>query len=55
MALEDLDIDALSCLPTRKMFKYQRLKAYGNHFQVNDYNTKGMVSFDYAVASIFGQ
>jgi hypothetical protein len=31
------------------------MKAYGNHFQVSDYNTEGMVSFDYGVASLFGQ
>jgi hypothetical protein len=31
------------------------MKAYGNHFQVNDCNMKGMVSFDCGVASMFGQ
>jgi hypothetical protein len=55
MALEDPEIDVLSCPPTRKTLRYQRLKAYGNHFQVSDCNTKGMVSFDCGVASIFGQ
>ncbi len=55
MALEDPNIDALSCTPTRKTWRYQRLKAYGNHFQVSDCNTEGMVSFDCGVASIFDQ
>jgi hypothetical protein len=31
------------------------MKAYGNHFQVSDYNIEGMVNFYYGVASIFGQ
>jgi len=55
MALEDPDIDALSCPPTRKTLRYQRLKAYGNHFRVNECYMEGMVNFDCGVASIFGQ
>ncbi len=44
-------------LPTfnKKTLRYQRMKAYGNHFRVSDCNTKGVVSFDYGVASMFGQ
>ncbi len=35
MAMED----ALSCPPSTKALRYQRMKTYGNHFRVSDYNT----------------
>jgi hypothetical protein len=54
ITMEDLDIDALSCPPSITL-RYQRLKAYGNHFCVNDCNMTSMVRFDRGVASIFGQ
>jgi hypothetical protein len=55
MAMEDPNVDALNCPPSTKALRYQRMKAYGNHFRVNDCNTKGMVSFNCGVASMFGQ
>jgi hypothetical protein len=51
MAMED----TLSCPPSTKALRYQRMKAYGNHFRTSDCNTKGMVNFDCGVASMFGQ
>jgi hypothetical protein len=33
MAMEDLDVDALSFPPSTKALRYQRMKAYGNHFE----------------------
>jgi hypothetical protein len=44
IAMEDPNVDALSLPPSIKALRYQRLKAYGNHFWVNDCNTKGMFS-----------
>ncbi len=43
MAMEDPYVDTLSCPPSTKALRYQRMKAYGNHFQLNDCNTKGML------------
>jgi hypothetical protein len=55
MPMEELDVEALSCPPKTTTLRYQWMKAYGNHFWANDYNTEGMVNFDCGVASIFGQ
>jgi hypothetical protein len=45
--MEDLDVDALSC-PLKANYIEVSMDegVYVNHFQVNDCNTKGMVSFD---------
>jgi hypothetical protein len=50
MPMEDTDVEALSCLPKTIALRYQRMKAYGNHFRVNDCNLESMVSFDCGVA-----
>jgi hypothetical protein len=55
MAMEDPNVDVLSCPPSLKNLRYQRMKTYGNQFQMNDWNTKGMVNFDYGVASMFSE
>jgi len=55
MPMEDLGVEALSCLPKTNALRYQRMKAYGNHFRVNDCNMESMVSFDCGMASIFCQ
>jgi hypothetical protein len=46
IAMEDPNVDALSCPPPTKALRYQRLKAYGNHFWVNDCKLIGTISFD---------
>ncbi len=54
--MEDSDMEALSCPPRTTALWYMKVKAYGNHFRVNECNTKGMVTFDYGLlTSIFGQ
>jgi hypothetical protein len=55
MPMEDLGVEALSCLPKTNALRYQRMKAYGNHFRVNDCNMESMVSFDCGMASNFCQ
>ncbi len=55
MAMEDPNVEALSCPPSTKALRYQRMKAYGNHLRINDCNTKGMFNFDCKVVSMFGQ
>jgi hypothetical protein len=34
--MEDQDVDPLSCPPSTKASRYQRMKAYNNHFRVSD-------------------
>jgi hypothetical protein len=54
-AMEDIDVLALCCLPTMTTSRYQRLKTYGNHYQVSSCSTAGLVNYDCGVASIFNQ
>ncbi len=53
--MEDPNVGALSCPPSTKALRYQRVKAYDNHLWVNDCNMEGMVNFGCKVTSIFGQ
>jgi hypothetical protein len=55
MPMEDPNVGALSCPPSTKALRYQRVKAYDNHLWVNDCNMEGMVNFGCKVISIFGQ
>jgi hypothetical protein len=48
----DLDFIHLFVPPSFTMLRYNKLKAYGNHFQIdNDYNNL-LITYDYGVASI---
>jgi hypothetical protein len=53
--VEDPDVLALCCPLAMTTLKYKRLKAYGNHYQVNSCPTIGIVSYDCGVAFIFNQ
>jgi hypothetical protein len=53
--VEDLDVLGLCCPLAMTTLRYQQLKAYGNHYQVNSCSTVGMVSYDCGVAFIFNQ
>jgi len=51
----DPDLIYLSIPPSFTTFKYNKMKAYGNHFQVDNDHNNLLVTYDCGVASIFQQ
>jgi hypothetical protein len=53
--LNDLDTMLLCNKPSQVALRYTRLKAYGNHFRMDDPKNKFLQTYDNAIASIFEQ
>jgi hypothetical protein len=53
--LNDLDAMLLCNKPSQVALRYTRLKAYGNHFSMDDAKNKFLQTYDNAIASIFEQ
>jgi hypothetical protein len=51
----DEDLLHLSILPSFTTMDYKKMKAYGNHFLVDDESFSLCVTFDYHVALVFEQ
>lgn len=52
---EDRDRLQLSRKPSQRATRYSRIKAFGNHFRVDDSNTVELKSYNSGVASVFEQ
>jgi hypothetical protein len=50
---EDIDRLLLSTKPSQRAFRYTRMKAFGNHFRVEDTASTTMQTYDCGVASVF--
>jgi hypothetical protein len=51
--LEDFDKLLLCMKPSQRAIRYQRMKAFGNHFRVEDDASVRMLTYDSGVASVF--
>jgi len=51
----DEDLALLSIPPSFTTLTYKKMKAYGNHFQIDDEHIDFFTTFDCGVASIFQQ
>jgi len=49
----DLDLVLLSIPPSFIALRYSKMKAYENHFQVDNDENNLLITFDFGVASIF--
>jgi hypothetical protein len=52
-SVEEMDLRLLSRKPSQRATRYLRMKAYGNHFRVDDPTTAQLQTYDSGVASIF--
>jgi hypothetical protein len=50
---EDMDRLLLTTKPSQKATRYTRMKAFGNHFRVDDESSGRMQTYDSGVASVF--
>ncbi len=51
----DTDLVNLSVTPSFTALSYKKIKAYGNHFLIEDQSTNMLVTYDSGVASVFQQ
>ncbi len=51
----DLDLIHLSVPPSFIVLKYNKMKAYGNHFQINNDHNNLLVTYDCGIAYVFQQ
>jgi hypothetical protein len=49
----DLDTLLMSTKPTQRAFQYTKMKAFGNHFRVEDDTSSRLQMYDSGVASLF--
>jgi hypothetical protein len=52
-SMEEMDLWLLSRKPSQWATRYLRMKAYGNHFRIDDPTTTQLQTYDSGVASIF--
>jgi hypothetical protein len=52
-SMEEMDLWLLSRKPSQWATRYLRMKAYGNHFRIDDPTTAQLQTYDSGVASIF--
>jgi len=52
---ENMDVFLLSRRPSQRATRYGRIRAFGNHFRVEDDSTTHLISYNSGVASIFQQ
>jgi hypothetical protein len=50
---EEMDLRLLSQKPSQRATRYLRMKAYGNHFRVDDPTAAQLQTYESGVASIF--
>jgi hypothetical protein len=50
---QEMDLRLLSWKPSQRATIYMRMKAYGNHFRVDDRTTAQLQTYDSGIASIF--
>jgi hypothetical protein len=51
--LDDMDIFLLCTKPSQRAIRYGRMKAFGNHFRIENLATTQMQTNDSSVASVF--
>ena len=52
---ENMDVFLLSRRPSQRATRYGRIRAFGNHFRVEDDSTTHLISYNSGVASVFQQ
>jgi hypothetical protein len=52
-SVDEMDLQLLSRKPSQRAVWYIRMKAYGNHFRVDDPTTDWLQTYDSSVASVF--
>ncbi len=53
--LDVLDVVLLCSKPSQVAMRYTKMKAYGNHFRMEDPNNRLLQTFDNGIASMFEQ
>jgi hypothetical protein len=50
---KDIDRLLLSCKPAYRAMRYMKMKAFGNHFRVEDATSPALQTYDSGIASVF--